>query len=365
MVGAGAIGGRRAVVVLLFAVLGGAWALPSGAAGAAAAGQPGFGTAFRVKASNGYSIFALAGSRRADGRGSISLFVARKGSSVVYSAPATVTPTTVQADLGELGSISLELEPSGVKKTVRSACGGKPVTYESASYVGTIEFRGEEGFTQASASSTPMLVKPLLDLVCGRIASGELSGAGLPGARLRVSSGNHRHGLSLQLNENRPGARLTYRTSLAEIHNGIQIERSVSGRVAGSSFEFDRRLRTATVRPPAPFSGSAIFRRDAPAARRWTGSLSVDFPGKSNVPLVSRGPRTSLVHARLTSGSTRPGGWSASFARPLRAIRTSRGENRRCLATYAPYGRTSRQGGCSGRSSGQAAARRNRDWSTA
>jgi hypothetical protein len=294
--------GRIAVLLLVVVSVGVGSASVPGSALAEAAAQSGSSVSFRIKGSDGYSILALGGSRRSDGRGSISLFVARKGESVVYAAPATITPTTVQADLGELGSISLEFEPSGAEKTARSACGGKPLTYESGSYVGAVEFQGEEGFTEASVSSTPMLVKPLLDLVCAQSVSGELSGRRLPGARLLVASRSPRHELSLRLNENRPGAPVTFQASLREVRDGVQIERSVTGQSSGSAFDFDRRLDTATVRPPAPFSGCAIFLRDAPVTRRWTGSLSIDFPGKSNVPLASQGLRVSLVHARRTRG---------------------------------------------------------------
>jgi len=300
--------GSIGVLVLAVAPIGVGLASVPASALAEPAARSGSSVSFRIKSSNGYSILALGGSRRGDSRGAISLFVARKGANVVYSAPAMITPTTVQADLGELGSISLGLEPSGIERTVRPTCGGEPVTYESGSYVGAIEFRGEEGFTEASVASAPMLVKPLLDLACGRFASGELVvGRHLPGARLRVGSRSRRHRLSLQLNANRPGARVIFQASLGEFRRGVQIERSVSGRFRGSAFDFDRRLVAATVRPPGPFSGRAIFRRNAPAARRWRGSLAIDFPGKSNVPLAARGLRVSLVHARRTGGNVTQG----------------------------------------------------------
>jgi hypothetical protein len=295
--GVGNNGGTIGVLLIVIVLIGfGSAPVPASALVA----QSGSSVAFRIKSSNGYSILALGGSRGSDGRGAISLFVARKGANVVYSAPATITPTTVEADLGELGSISLGFKPSGIEKTVRSACGGEPVTYESGSYVGAIEFQGEGGFTEASVASTPMLVKPILDLACGRSVSGELFGRRLPGAKLRVGSRSRRHRLSVQLNANRPGARATFQASLGEFRRGVRIERSVSGRFRGSAFDFDRRLLAATVRPPAPFSGRAIFRRDAPAARRWRGNLAIDFPGKSNVPLAARGLSASLVHAGRT-----------------------------------------------------------------
>lgn len=59
----------------------------------------------------------------------------------------------LRADLGAVGRIDLTLVPSGVKKQARSACEKRSVSYEGATYEGTFEFHGEEGFTDLSASS--------------------------------------------------------------------------------------------------------------------------------------------------------------------------------------------------------------------
>ncbi len=63
--------------------------------------------------------------------------------------------------------------------------------------------------------------------------------------------------------------------------------RIVAKRSRPSRFRFDRALRTATVVPPAPFSGTATFRRGAKGSvPTWSGSLAVSFPGQPGVPLV-------------------------------------------------------------------------------
>jgi hypothetical protein len=67
--------------------------------------------AFEVDASNGYSIFAIASNQRADGRGEIVLIVSGKHAGALYVAPAQLTATGLEADLGALGSISLEAAP--------------------------------------------------------------------------------------------------------------------------------------------------------------------------------------------------------------------------------------------------------------
>lgn len=63
------------------------------------------------------------------------------------------------------------------------------------------------------------------------------------------------------------------------------------------SFEYDPKARTATVRPPAPFSGVAQFHRNAKPSHRWTGDLTVDLPGREDVKLAGAGFRARLAHA--------------------------------------------------------------------
>lgn len=254
---------------------------------------------FRLDASNGYKIFVLAASERADNRGDVALIVHRPGASVIYGAPATVSPTKLEADLGELGRISLDIAPTGTKKTLRSRCGGDSLTIEPDSYRGSFEFRGEEGFTEAEATRIPEYSRFSVDFGCGGSGRSEGSGSHLPGARLRVQAGGGHDRTSLQVNQNRPGARTTFEAGLSEKRGRIEIERSVSGRAPADAFAFDPLLRTAKLDPPAPFSGSATFRRDAAPANRWSGNLTADFPGRSGVPLTASGARVTLVPARL------------------------------------------------------------------
>jgi hypothetical protein len=45
-------------------------------------------------------------------------------------------------------------------------------------------------------------------------------------------------------------------------------------------------LGTATVTPPAPFSGEGSFRHFDDGSKSWTGPLAVSFPGTPGVPLT-------------------------------------------------------------------------------
>jgi protein-S-isoprenylcysteine O-methyltransferase Ste14 len=253
---------------------------------------------FKLDASHGYSIFGFASSERIDGRGDIGLIVYRRGSAVSYSAPATVTPTRLEADLGALGEIVADIAPSDRKKKLRSRCGDGVRTVQPDLYRGTFEFHGEEGYTDAVATRVTEDAQFLLDVLCPGGSGGEVSGAGLPGARLHCFARRGDRRLSVQLNKNRPGKATVFSVSLAERRGEIRIERSVSGRQPARVFEYDPLLRTATVEPMAPFSGVARFDGGAVPANRWTGNLSLDFPGERDVPLAGAGFSVHLVHAR-------------------------------------------------------------------
>lgn len=257
---------------------------------------------FRLEASNGYKIFGFAGSERISGRGDIGLIVYRKDASAFYTAPATVTPTRLEADLGALGRFSAEIVPSGEKKRLPSRCGDDVSTVEPHVYRGTFEFHGEGGYTEAVATDVPEYSRFFLDFTCpGSGVSMEVGGKGLPGARLRAFSRHHDRRLSLQLNKNRRSAATLFEATLKEVRGEIGIERTVTGRQPTAAFEYDPLLRAATVEPSIPFSGTAHFRREADPANQWTGSLSVDFPGRSGVRLTGDAFSVRMAHARKTS----------------------------------------------------------------
>lgn len=277
--------------------------LPPAGAIADVAGASG---AFTLQGSHGYSITVLAYSRRADGRGRVLVSVHRKRADVTYFAPATVTDALIEADLGSVGAISVAFVPSGSIAEERTGCPrGDFVQFDAGTYQGTIEFHGEEGYTEASATQTPVEFKPFFEPVCSGLSGSsettDFGATGIPGARLRVRSIAPRRHLSVQFNENRPGARMTFEAHTSERRGSVAISRAIKGATPGGAFAFGDDLRLARIDPPTPFSGSAAFHRNAPLSNRWTGSLAIDFPGRSNVPLTGPGFRATLVPARRTS----------------------------------------------------------------
>jgi hypothetical protein len=250
--------------------------------------------AFRLSGSNGYTLYVIGLGSREGEAGSVLIFAFAKGKGASYRAPATVTETAIQADLGELGEISVSFHRTGLPTSV--PCGKRTIRFDSGLYEGRIAFDGEEGYTSAEATSVPGNIDYFLAGCEEGVISETFFGGGpsrrLPGAALFVR--NPGLGPELSVTKMRAGAAASVEAWTREFANGISIERYASLRVPSGAFKYDRRLRTATLRPPAPFTGSAHFDLAKKAGRRWSGSLAVDLPGRAGLPLTGPSLRATL-----------------------------------------------------------------------
>lgn len=262
----------------------------------------GFG-AFRLEASNGYKVTVLASSRPGFEHGEAIVWVTGRNAGVFYLAPATVTATTIDADLGAVGRISVDFEPVGQPERIHSDCDkGGSAKVQPGFWVGTVELNGEEGFTHAEATRVKSIVSPFIEIVCGDgVGIGEATGRGLPGARLVARSAAKKHTVFLQVNQNRPDGPVYLEASLEERRRGgLIVSREIERRYAGDAFSFDPQLQSAVLDPPSPFSGRAAFNRHAKPRNEWTGSLTLDFPGRANVPMAGGRFKAALWHAKRT-----------------------------------------------------------------
>lgn len=254
---------------------------------------------FKLRGSNGYSVVVIASAAHSGSPDQVLVAVARRDGGVLYLAPAAVTESSIQADLGSLGAIDVTFQATGQGRSEHAACNkpGDGFKFDSGSYVGSIELHGEEGFTEVSASQAKGDVQFLLGLAC--LGSGGVTGSGpnLPGAELAVRSSGAPGVAAFTVHKNHPGDRAYLEAGVDEAQGKVKISRFVSSSAPASAFRWDPGLATARVKPPAPFSGSGVFRRAAKSSRRWTGSLTVDFPGRADVPLTGPGRRARLVRA--------------------------------------------------------------------
>jgi hypothetical protein len=291
--------GIRRVLWALIVVL--ALCAPATASAAGEEETGGFG-AFRLDGTHGYEILVLASSRPYFKHGEVLVLVTGRTSAVVYLAPAKVTTTEIEADLGPVGEISIVFQPEGDPERIRSSCSeGDSGEVQPGSWVGTVDLTGEEGFTHAEGTHLKSIVSPFFNLVCGSTVSiSETAGRGIPGARLVARSAAKKRSQFLQVNQNRPGGAVRVEASVEERNHGLVVSREVVHRYPGSAFDFDPELQSALLDPPHPFSGHAAFHRDAKPRNQWTGNLLLDFPGRANVPMTGGHFKAALWHARRT-----------------------------------------------------------------
>lgn len=245
---------------------------------------------FVAKATNGYRVMVLAGADAGEPGEAFIFALHRSGErGAYYRTGARVTSTSVEADLGRLGRINLRLFKSGKAREARLRCTTGRVDYEKATYYGTFEFHGEQGFTDASANRIAYDIRPFGNLfACGNQAIIDAADPEQPetGALLRGHARRGTRAFMLEAVKNRQQGRVLVRASLRERRAKLAIVRSVGLYAAPTALDYEPKLNAAELSPPAPFSGTARFRRDATATGRWTGTLRVDFPGQRNVSLV-------------------------------------------------------------------------------
>lgn len=252
---------------------------------------------FRLRASNGYTLSVTAFGNPRTERGAVILILRSHHAGVLYSAPASVSSTSIDADLGALGRIDVDFVSSGQSRVERPAC-GDPVRVDSGRYEGNIAFEGEEGYSQVQARSARGEAKMALSVICAGGPDSEGSGGHSPGARLAV---RHRGARRFEFTamKNSPTRPARFAASISESRRSLQISRSVEVEAAPSSFDFDIPSGAAHVSPPGPFAGEAHYVRLPSKSASWRGDLSVDFPGRANVQLTGPGTRASLSRAVL------------------------------------------------------------------
>lgn len=256
---------------------------------------------FKLRSSNGYTIdlFVLRASAASDSAAFAFIVVRGRTGAVSYFTPATATEGAIEADLGDLGRVAVAFNATGGTTRQRSVCNkDRAYSFASGYYEGTIDFHGEEGYTEVEALRAEGDASQALDIVCPADSTSG-TGPGLPGAELRVRTGHTNPAPSLTVVENNPQAPVQLEVNLRERHAEVGIERTIRMRAPREAFDYDAKLRTATLRPPPPFSGTGLFQRIGRRQSRWRGDLTVDLPGRSGVRLTGGHLRASLFRARF------------------------------------------------------------------
>ncbi len=172
-------------IVVFIAILA-AFPLESMAKGGNFVIQPSRTMEFSVKGSKGYLIAVSASS------GVVSLAASHRSSSATYTTPRKGSPTAIEARFGKLGKVSMRFRSDHGPRLAPlhdRSCHGKGEYVDSGTWVGKVEFVGEQGYTMAHATRARGKIVRTLKETCKREAEGGSEG-GVHFTILEASSEN-------------------------------------------------------------------------------------------------------------------------------------------------------------------------------
>jgi hypothetical protein len=245
----------------------------------------------RLRGSNGYSI-SVSGDRE-----TVTLTAESKGSSASYTTKGFASATRIKARLGRLGRVSMRFHSHGGPKRTpppKGICRGVAETVESGTWVGQIQFRGEQGYTAAHATRAKGAITNSPKQTCSIHGGKEGNFPDFQATILNAASDARGIFATSFSSEDRPSLNGSgVAASLFEFHRrGLSIIRSISTDPKSDAIALNEEgghITSATIAPPAPFKGTATFQRTRGSEGSWTGTLAGDFPGRGEVPLA--GPK--------------------------------------------------------------------------
>ncbi len=206
-----------------------------------------------------------------------------------YELRVSESRNGIHANFGRLGTISVRFKASGRLQVREShkpkGCkGARTIVRKLGTFVGTIRFDGEEGYTEVAKHRVKGSLGTPTKVVCAFTSASSNRQPQGYGAYLGATA--HHNRLGFAADRERAKGRAAYVADLRERSGRISIWRYVSLQGPSRGFTFDQKLTSATVAPPPPFSGGATFQGGKQLSFSWAGSLAVSFPGAANVPLT-------------------------------------------------------------------------------
>jgi hypothetical protein len=165
----------------------------------------------------------------------IELSLARDGEVALYETDAEFTDDTVKARFGRLGELDYAFTPT--------RGGGRCAELGAGTYEGTFSFTGENEYVKFEA-----------DRASATVLGPE-----------------------------------------SEKDEGMLIARGAQALAPSRDFTWNLKAGTAHISPPAPFTGSATFKRRPGARPRWSGSLRAPMLGGQPFRLAGGDVRAQLI----------------------------------------------------------------------
>lgn len=206
-------------------------------------------------------------------------------------------PSQIEADLGPAGHVSLVFQPSGEKRVTRidldskseRCVGAARVERRLGSFVGSVSFSGEDGYTSAEATSVPGTVgtSPFRNCTTLRAQSSKAPARRATAPRAKVAFFTVSGEASFIADRDESDAHF-YALDSEELSPGFFVLRTATAAGGTGLFKIGRSGLTASLNPPAPFAGEGTYRDPPTGPPAWSGDLSVEFPGRVE-PLTGPG----------------------------------------------------------------------------
>lgn len=234
-----------------------------------------------------------------DGDVSATLILYRGSQVAYYSTPAKVTAERVTARFGSLGELDYHFAS---KRNGSIECSG--AEEGEAVFEGTFDFTGENGYVQIEADhaegSFQIYPEPknCPQKRLARRAARYHPSYSDEGVTLQAKAGSPaKRGVReiIVLDDGHRRHKVAVFATLAEKREGMTVARGVQLAAGSGAFHWNLEKGTATLRPPAPFTGSATFtRRGHNGHGAWKGSLTMPILGGEPVELAGGEFRASM-----------------------------------------------------------------------
>lgn len=223
-----------------------------------------------------------------------------------YVAHGVANANRVEASFGKFGEVSMGFQVSSDhtwERRHRKCRGRQRYVNRRGVFAGRLRFRGEKGYVSVRVHRAKGYVTAVAPQ-CERSAAGELDL--LAGAAAAKGSSPIPTTLQLSwLDGTSSGVFYAvarewgtgFYAETAKSEGKLAIFRGVKAKGGAKRLRVDEELTTARTNPPAPFSGSGVYRAAPDGTFTWSGALKVNFPGAPNTPLTD-----APFKARLSGG---------------------------------------------------------------
>jgi hypothetical protein len=240
------------------------------------------------------------------GKDRVRLLLDRHGEVAYYFVHGEVGDDFVRARFGGLGALDLRFVPDGDEGRLGCAK-GQHEGWQRGTFEGSLAFHGEHDYAHVDAHRARGFLQTYPSR-CGSksqgskaVAAAAESGVAETGAGLYAESAKK---LPVTLfychtESGRGGYRVYFNALREEERGDMEVIRGVQRWGGAASFQWDLGAGTATVEPPGPISGRAVYHSEGHGKASWRGSLSAPVLGSPR-PLRLAGSAFSANLSRLT-----------------------------------------------------------------